>query len=507
MKKLPTGIQTFSEIREDDYVYIDKTPHIYNLIDSGKYYFLSRPRRFGKSLLIDTISELFKGSKEYFKGLFIYDKWDWSVQYPVIKITFGGGFFGSVESLREHISFIVEENCDNLGLDFKKNNNLIRLIKVAYKKYGQKVVILVDEYDKPIIDVINNPVVALENRALLGSFYAAIKASDEYIKFAMLTGVSKFSKVNLFSNLNNLTDITIDGEYGTITGYTQTDLETTFSEHLEGVDMAMVKRWYNGYNYFAEPIYNPFDILQFISQKYIFKNYWWETGNPSFLIEILKKSNFYIPNLDNITVGEETLNTFDVEKINLIALLWQTGYLTFKEVIVEESERAYVMKVPNLEIQKSLNLLFLNYLTEDTTELKSKNIDMIRNFAKGKVADLEIIFKSLFAAIPYNNYVRNEISRYEGYYSSVIYTFLASLGYDTIAEDVTTRGRIDLTLKTKNGIYIFEFKVDSKEKAMKQIKERKYYEKYQSEGNNIYIIGMNFDSELRNISEFKWEKI
>ena len=510
MKKLPTGIQTFSTIREDNYAYVDKTSHIYNLIDSGTYYFLSRPRRFGKSLLIDTISELFKGSKEYFKGLFIYDKWDWSVKYPVIKINFGGGNFTTKESTLLSIKNILKIVLRDLDLECDDLNDpsscFMEIIWAAYKKYGQKVVILVDEYDKPIIDVINNPVVALENRALLGSFYAAIKASDEYIKFAMLTGVSKFSKVNLFSNLNNLTDITIDEEYGTIAGYTQTDLETTFSEHLKGVDMKKVKRWYNGYNYFAEPIYNPFDILQFISQKYIFKNYWWETGNPSFLIEILKKSNFYIPNLDNITVGEETLNTFDVDRIDLIALLWQTGYLTFDKMESYDSGIEYTMKIPNLEIKNSLNNLFLSYLANPDTYLPNKS-GIHKILQEEDIEGFVTTLKSLFSAIAYNNHVKNEISSFEGYYSSIIYTFLSSLGYDTLAEDVTNRGRIDLTLKTKTAILIFEFKVDLKEEAIKQIKERKYYEKYQSDGKNIYIVGINFDSELRNISEYKFEQI
>jgi len=295
-------------------------------------------------------------------------------------------------------------------------------------------------------------------------------------------------------------------KYGTITGYTQHDLETTFKEHLEGTDKDMVKRWYNGYNYFAEPIYNPFDILQFIDSDCTFDNYWWETGNPGFLIEILKKSNFYIPRLDNLIVSKETLSAFDVERIGLIALLWQTGYLTFDKVIVNEEKSYYKMKLPNREVQDSLYTLFFEYLTERTdnvseelkikTYLKDNNIEGVIN-----------IFKSLFSAIAYNNHVNNEIVNYEGYYASVIYAFLSSLGYDTVAEDVTNRGRIDLTLKTKTSIFIFEFKVDSTEDAIKQIRERKYYEKYLGDNKNIYIVGINFSSELKNISEFKWEKI
>ena len=511
MTKLPIGIQTFSEIREDNYAYVDKTEHIYNLTDRGKYYFLSRPRRFGKSLLIDTISELFKGSKEYFEGLFIYDKWDWETKYPVIKISFGSGYFATkketLQSIEDQLRQILREldlECDNVSNIY---GCFSEIIWAAHKKYGQKVVILVDEYDKPIIDVISNKPVASENREILGSFYSAIKTNDRYIKFAMLTGVSKFSQMSLFSKLNNLTDITIRKTYGTITGYTHHDLEITFKEHLNGVDMEEVRRWYNGYNYLAESIYNPFDILKFIENDFSYENYWWHSGNPKFLIEVLKASNFYLPNLDNLIVGEETLNAFDVDRIDLIALLWQTGYLTFDKKIIEGSEIGYKMKVPNLEVKKSLNTLFFDYLAGGSTALKPINIEAIRLLSNGSIEGLKDIIKSLFSSIPYNNYVNNLIANYEGYYASVIYTFLSALGFDTVAEDVTSKGRIDLILKTSNNIYIFEFKVDKKEEAIKQIKERKYYEKYQSENTEIFMVGINFDSGLKNISDFKWEKV
>ena len=506
MTKLPTGIQTFSEIREDNYAYVDKTKDIFRLIDNGKYYFLSRPRRFGKSLLIDTISELFKGSKEYFKGLYIYDKWDWSVTYPVIKISFASGDYSSIESLKEKIDLIIEDNCDTLGLDFSKHKNLIRLIKGAYNKYGHKVVVLVDEYDKPLIDVITNREQAENNRRIMGNFYSAIKDSDRYVRFAMLTGVSKFSQMSLFSHLNNLTDITMDEEYGTITGYTQKDLETTFKEHLEGVNMDEVRKWYNGYNYFAEPLYNPFDILVFITKKYRFENYWWETGNPRFLIETLKKSNFYLPDLENLVVGKETLNAFDVEQIDIVALLWQTGYLTFDKKITRNGKTTYKMKVPNYEVRNSLYALFFDYLADDTRSRAVYENNILDFMETNNIDGLQEVLKSLFAAIPYNNYVKNELASYEGYYASVIYTFLSSLGYETAAEDVTNKGRIDLTLKTETSIFIFEFKVDSPEEAIKQIKERKYYEKYLADGKDIFMIGINFDSGLKNISDFKWER-
>lgn len=330
-KKLPIGIQTFSEIRDpkENFVYVDKTDIAFDLIDRGKYYFLSRPRRFGKSLFLDTLSEIFKGSKHLFEGLAIYDKWDWNQAFPVINISFAVGEFFSKETIKDRINSILELNCNNLLIDNDKCKNkqlgtyFENIIRETYQKHNQRVVVLVDEYDKPILDNIHkeDKQPSTDAREILRNFYSAIKASDAYIKFVFLTGVSKFSKLNLFSGLNNIQDITLNKNYATITGYTHHDLQLCFTDYLEDVDLEEVRRWYNGYNYFGEPIYNPFDILLFLSNNAVFSNYWWETGNPSFLIEILKKSNYSLPELENIIVSKETLSTFDIEHIDMVALL------------------------------------------------------------------------------------------------------------------------------------------------------------------------------------------
>ncbi len=513
-KKLPIGIQTFKDIRGENYCYIDKSEHAYNLIEGGRYYFLSRPRRFGKSLFLDTLSEIFKGSRELFEGLYIYEKWDWGTTYPVIKINFNTGNFSTKENILKSVVFQLTSNmktqgveCDNNGEDYFIGFR--ELIEKVYEKYNRKVVVLVDEYDKPILDNVADKEMAISARKILRSFYSAIKASDEFLKFVFVTGVSKFSKMNLFSELNNLEDITIDSNYATITGYTHNDLQKTFSEYLEGVDLEKVKKWYNGYNYFGESIYNPFDILLFISKGCEFKNYWWETGNPNFLIEKLKEQNYYIPDLENIIVGEETLNTFDVEKIDAAALLWQTGYLTFDKKIVDDitSGITYKMKIPNLEIQLSLNTLFMDYLTN----LGHEKIRIQTNLKTAFVnKDFETFKKSLttlFASIPYTNYVNNTISNFEGYYSSVVFTCLASLGFDIITEDATNRDRIDMTLKIPDAFVIMEFKVDKKEAALSQIHLKKYYEKYLSAGRDIFLVGISFDSKKKNVAAFEWEKV
>jgi len=520
MKKLPLAITTFADIRdkEQNYLYVDKTEIAWQLIDRGKYYFLSRPRRFGKSLFIDTLSDLFKGKKELFKGLAVYHQWDWDIHYPVINISLNTGDFSSKEGIIERILDILDHTKKHLGVRCKKNNSIpscfTELIENVYEKYQQKVIILIDEYDKPILDNISKKETALIARELLKSFYSVIKDNDRYLKFVFITGVSKFSKMNLFSGLNNLSDITTRPEYASVCGYTHHDIKTTFKAHLQGVDLDKLKQWYNGYNYLGgeeKQVYNPYDILLFIDNHCEYKNYWWGTGNPSFLIKKLQEQNYYIPNLENIIVNEEILNTFDIEKIDLIALLWQTGYLTFARKIQNFDDTfLYQLKVPNREIQKSLNELFLNFLTNQPINVLT-NQNLIYHDITQDIQQLEVTLSALFASIPYNNYVKNEIANYEGYYASVVFAYLMSLGYPCIAEDVTQKGRIDLTIKLPNRIVIIEFKVDQQEQALAQIKQKKYYQKYiaeaQSKQQRIFIVGICFASEEKNIVEFDWQEI
>ncbi|RLA08820.1 MAG: hypothetical protein DRQ51_01335 [Gammaproteobacteria bacterium] len=514
LKKLPLGITTFSDIRDkaQNYLYVDKTAIAYDLIENAKYYFLCRPRRFGKSLFLDTLSEIFLGNKELFEGLHIYDKYNWEQKYPVIRIDFNTGDYKTDKGIKERMFDILLDNADRLDIVCKKPQNITscfnEIIKKAYQKHNQKVVILIDEYDKPILDNINDIETAQIARDLLRVFYTVIKGADRYLKFVFMTGVSKFSKLNLFSGLNNIQDITTMQKYANICGYTHNDIKTIFAGHLKekNVDLEKLKLWYNGYNYFGDPLYNPYDILLFISNGCEYQNYWWETGGPKFLIDMLKKNDYNIPQLQNIVVSKETLNTFDIEKIDLIALLWQTGYLTFDKKIQKLNKIFYQMKIPNKEVQGSLNELFVKYFTDSTHKITDNQIK-IYDTLQENIEDLEQVLKSLFASIPYNNYTKNVMANYEGYYSSVIFAYFASLGFEIIAEDATNTGRIDLTIKLPNRIIILEFKVDIKETALQQIKEKKYYKKYQNENKDIYIIGVCFDSKQKNITEFEWEKV
>jgi hypothetical protein len=506
MQKLPIGIQTFSEIREQNYFYIDKTELALNLIENNKYSFLSRPRRFGKSLFLDTLHNIFEGKKEYFKGLAIEDKWDFEDVYPVIKIDWAGDF-KTLESTNKVALKILQENQERLEIECDEDNSpsdcFRDLIRKSYQKYNKPVVILIDEYDKPILDNLEDTKRALENRDFLRSFYVMMKANDAYIKFAFLTGISKFSKASIFSGLNNLEDISLTPKYGNICGYTQANIENEFLPYLKDVDLERVKEWYNGYNFLGDKVYNPFDILRFIKNDLLFKNYWWESGNPYFLITLLKEKNYNLADLENITVGDELLNSFEVDKMRLEVLLFQAGYLTIEEQLeLPFGGYEYRLKVPNKEVQMSLNNLFLEYLLDDVSNEIKKSIYFA--LMQNNLEAFKETFVSLFASIPYNNYVGNKIEEYEGYYASVFYAYLAASGLHIVAEDVTNQGRIDLTLILEDKIYIIEFKVGSDD-ALRQIKEKKYAQKYLNQNKEIYLLGINFSKESKNIEKFEWD--
>ncbi len=515
-KKLPIGIQTFRVIRDlnENYVYVDKTEIALNLIEEGRYYFLSRPRRFGKSLFLDTLSEIFKGNKELFEGLYIHDKWDWNETYPVIKIDLGMGRFSETRSINNRLRDVLLFNAELLDIPFEEIESeevgamLEKLIFRLWRKTGRKIVVLIDEYDKPILDNIHkqDKSISLEARNILRDFYSALKVNDAYLRFVFITGVSKFSKLNLFSGLNNIEDITIDERYATITGYTHNDLKKVFSDYIDGVDLEEVKRWYNGYNYLGEPVYNPFDILLFFAKGNKFRNYWWQTGNPAFLIEKLKEKPEYLPELETALVSEESLNAFDVEHINMKALLWQTGYLTFDKEVGDPIDLMYQMKVPNLEVQKSLNHLFFCYLS-NLEDMETQLVFDIKNtIREAGITSFIDCLKSMFASIPYTNYVNNTIGNYEGYYASVIFAFLSSLGFSVVAEDTTNKGRIDMTMIGTDSIFIIEFKVDMpSEAALHQIKSKRYYEKYTAQQKAVHLLGIHFDSEEKNIADFEHE--
>ncbi|QEN05554.1 hypothetical protein EW093_12785 [Thiospirochaeta perfilievii] len=518
MKNLPVGISTLSKLLENNMVYVDKTEIAYKLIHKAGAYFLSRPRRFGKSLFLDTLKEIFEGNKDLFKGLFIYNNWDWDKKYPVIKIDFAGGFVRN----RDELDVILKEKFNaikkyhNISIESETVSGIFsETIGSLASKYSSKVVILIDEYDKPLLDNIENPEMAMEIRDGLKSFYSVIKEQDTNIQFVFLTGVSKFSKVNIFSGINNLEDITLNKDYATICGYTQNDLEVYFKEHLEGVDRELLKNWYNGYNFLGNvhtsAVYNPFDILLFISNNRSYRNYWFETGTPTFLIKLFQKNNYFLPDLNDIEVGEEILSSFDIDNIEPTALLFQSGYLTIKEVTTVMGRLKFKLQFPNFEVKTSFNEYLINGYTFYTTQKMKLEESIYNSLQSGSFDTLEKTITRIFAGIPYRNFTKNKMYEYEGYYASVLYAFFSAINCDVIPEDITNHGQADMTIKLGNTICVMEIKTttnfepNSQNLALKQIQDMDYAKKYLGITNTtIYELGLVFDMDKRNLVQFDW---
>ncbi len=513
-KKLPIGIQTFSEIREGNYYYVDKTPLILDLIDNGKHYFLSRPRRFGKSLMLDTIAELFEGNKALFNGLYAQNHRDWSKTAPVLRFSFGGGQVRQADDLSMFImnGLSLNQRRLNLSCMHLDERNIpgcfAHLIQSAHEQTGKKVVILIDEYDKPILDNITKPELAREMREGLRNFYSVIKDNDAHIQFALLTGVSKFSKVSLFSGLNHLKDITIDARYSAICGYTDEDVDSVFAPELTGLDRDEIRRWYNGYNWTGTSVYNPFDLL-LLFDKREFRNYWFETGTPTFLVDLLTSRHTFTPDLAKVVAMDDLLSSFDVDAIATEALLFQAGYLTIAEKMhFGGAMIEYTLEYPNREVEASLNMVMLQRLMGDISAPSKHVGQLYRMLLKNDFNALKQVFISLYASIPNDWYRNNPIAQFEGYYASVFYSYFASIGLEIRLEDVTNRGRIDMTVLFNNQIYIIEFKVVEtapEGKAMEQLKARNYAEKYQSHQQPIHLMGVEFSKEAKGLVGFEVE--
>jgi hypothetical protein len=477
------------------------------------HYFLSRPRRFGKSLLIDTLGELFAGNEALFRGLSIHPQWDWTVRYPVIRLSFGGGVVHRRSELDQRILDLLYRNQRTLGLTCRDPEDLVgcfgELIEQTHLITGQRVVILIDEYDKPILDNLTAPDIARELRDGLRNLDSVIKDQDAHIRFAFITGVSKFSKVSIFSGLNNLNDITVDANYSALCGYTQTDVETVFAPELDGLDRDEIRRWYNGYNWLGTAVYNPFDLL-LLFRKREFQPFWFETGTPTFLVDLLTERGCFTPELAELHASEALLSTFDVDHLATEALLWQTGYLTFAGSRRIGARREYRLVSPNLEVTSALNDALLKGLMGDPSQAERAVSRLYDVLMGGDFAALRAHLESLFAAIPHQWHDGHPIARYEGFYASVFYSHLAALGLDLTPEDASNRGRVDLTLKFNAQVWLFEFKVVElvpEGRALQQIKERGYADKHCALGQPIHLIGIEFSRERRTLVGFEVETL
>jgi len=509
-QKLPIGIQTFAKLREENCYYVDKTAFALQLIAEGTHYFLSRPRRFGKSLFLDTLAELFAGNEPLFRGLYAQDRWDWAKSCPVIRLSFGGGVLKSRSELEQKIRELLDINQVALGLRCAQPTTsgcFGELIRNAHAATGKRVVILVDEYDKPILDNLTEPESARAIRDGLRNLYSVIKDSDAHVRFAFLTGVSKFSKVSLFSGLNNLRDLTVSAAYSAICGYTEADVDTVFAAELEGLDREQIRAWYNGYNWTGEAVYNPFDLLLLFKERQ-FKPWWFETGTPTFLIDLLTERESWLPQLGRLETDADLLSTFDVGNLPTEALMFQAGYLTIDREEEISGSYFYRLRYPNREVYQSLNSCLLRAWTPDAQAEVRHRKSLHRLLLANDFAALKHLFTAFFASIPADWYRKTPIARYEGYYASVFYAYFASLGLDITPEDASNHGRLDMTVRFNSQIYLFEFKVVElapEGRALQQIKDRGYAEKYRAAGEPIHLIGVEFSRESRTVVGFEVE--
>ena len=515
LARLPLGLQTFAKVREGNFAYVDKTPQALDLANAAGVYFLARPRRFGKSLFLDTLRNLFEGRRELFQGLYAEHEWHWSVKYPVIKLDMSGDF-RNADELSSMLADDLRYAAGNMEIELAQHNEASRLFKEllqeVHRRYSRKVVVLVDEYDKPMLDNIDDMELAQQMLKRLRGFYSIIKAADEHLHFVMLTGVSKFSKVSIFSGLNNLKDISLDPQYASICGYTEDDLNEVFAQHLQGVDRDQLRQWYNGYNFLGEKlVYNPHDILHFIDRSQSFgepqfDNYWFESGTPTFVVDLLARDQILPQQLEPQNVGRELIDSCPIDKLELRTVLFQSGYLTIDAVDRSDPEAiTYKLVCPNHSVRSALqNNLFRHYTCDEITNyLKSMRSAL-------RAAELDVIeseLTRLFASISADNYRKNDIARFDGYYASVIYCFFAGMGLTVIAEDGSSRGRVDLSIRLGSNTYVIEFKVVKRKSktnsALQQIIRQGYAAKYSG---NVYQIGIEFSETHRNIVNFAWQK-
>ena len=520
--KLPIGIQDFEKIRTGGYLYIDKTEHVYRLVSEGSYYFLSRPRRFGKSLLLSTIKALFLGKRELFKGLAIDQKedWDWAV-HPVLHLDLNTNKYDKAEVLERKLekAIIDWETAYDCSLpDYPLSMRFENVIKAAYEKTGQRVVILVDEYDKPMLQAIGNKELQDEYRGTLKGFYGALKSMDGCIKFAMLTGVTKFGKVSVFSDLNNLEDISLLRQYYDICGISDEELLSYFDteiDHLaEENDMtreeciARLRRMYDGYHFHqkAKGMYNPFSVLNTFKNRE-FGSYWFETGTPTYLVELLRRHHYNLEDMSKSEVTADVLNSIDAESTNPIPVIYQSGYLTIKGY--KERFGKYILGFPNEEVEEG----FIKYLAPfylDNREQRSV-FDIEKFFDDVETGNIEQFLsrlKSLFASAPYDSVKGDK----ENHFQNMMWVVFKMMGFYSHTEYHTSDGRIDLLVETPQYRYIMEFKLDgTAEEALQQIKDKNYQLQFfgdslatrESQGESkTFIIGVNFSKETRTIDRW-----
>ena len=516
-RRLPIGIQSFRRLRETDSYYVDKTPLIRRLIDESDYCFLSRPRRFGKSLLLDTLKSLFEGHEELFRGLDIHGHWDWSVTHPVVRLSFGGKFIDPGDLQRNILAQleVIERNAGLPTAFFQTGpERLWDLLDRLHRETGQQVVVLVDEYDKPILDVLHDPDLARANRDYLRGFYGIVKDCAEHVRFVFVTGVSMFSKVSLFSGLNNLEDISMNPRYATICGYTEDDIDEVFGPELAGLGREEIRTWYNGYHWRGgERVYNPYDVLLLLRNRE-FRPYWFETGSPAFLFRTLMEKSVSPMELENQLTDMSLVSKFDVGDIGVEALLFQTGYLTIADELREGFRTYYRLDYPNLEVRLSLNDQLLEYLGKMGKEPLDRGRELCTLLEANDFEGFGERLRSYVSGIPYQWHARGDLARYEAWYASLLHMCFRAIGVDIRVEDASSHGRADMVVLLGGQVFVLEFKMaggggdanTALDAAIAQMRERGYAGKYRDRGEPVHLVGVVCGREARNLLEIRAER-
>jgi hypothetical protein len=525
LKLLPIGVQTFKKMRENDYVYIDKTEHVYNLVRTEGVYFLSRPRRFGKSLLISTFKELFEGNRLLFKDLWIEDKWNWSDVRPVIHLSFASmGYQGL--GLAKAISFELNGLANTHNITFSDADYKLQFKELIQKLYAQhgKVVILIDEYDKPIIDYLEKGQLeqAKENQTIMKTFYSVLKDAESNIQFLFITGVSKFAKVSIFSDLNHLTDLTLDKNYSTIVGYTQEELESNFEDFIEvtmqdlaisrKVLLAAMKKWYDGFSWDGKNLlYNPFGILNFFQNR-AFRNYWFATGTPTFLVKLMREQSIF--EFESLRVTDVFLEKSNLDNLDIVSVMFQTGYLTIKEMDLMTGE--ILLDYPNQEVRGGMYQFIIDDLARTPTGTTSHITvkDLGKAFTDNDLDKVRLIINTLFSDVPVQLYDANkndkkrELALSERFFHSIIHLIFKYLGVFINSEVSTSMGRADSVVQTPTHIYIFEFKYNRSGKAaLTQLLKNNYADKYRASGKKLVGLGVNFSHLTRQINGWQIKEL
>jgi hypothetical protein len=503
MKKLPIGKQEFKGLIEGDFLYVDKTKYLVSLAESTVPIFLSRPRRFGKSLMVTTFKELFVGNKELFKDTYAYEHWDFEQTNPVIHLDLSQVRANTAEFVSEKLLELVYNAAEDANIDIKQTNHpdiaLSRLIRKAGKEI--KVAILIDEYDTPILDNLAKKELG-EIKEVLRAFYSMIKSNEKFIRFLFITGISKFSHMGVFSTLNHLEDITLHSDYAAVVGYTEAEIRRTFSQEYKAVKKKLavteavfwekLAYYYNGYSWDGETfVYNPLSILKFFNNNGKFRPYWIETGSPGFIIGYAKDKKFDMTDFEQLEVGDSFLSKQEIEQASPESFLTQAGYLTIKK----SKEESYILDFPNQEVRRSFSELILSaqYDVPESDMLQVKPALQAALDAQDTDKIIEQ-FKIIYSSIPYMYFDSN---KNEHFYSALLLMYLQALGLDTIAERVSNKGRLDVSLHNKAHVYIFELKTDSAQKAIDQIITKNYAGAYKNK--KVTLVGVQVDFIERNI--------